>query len=146
MWRFVRTVLLFLVGALAGLVGAAALLRRSLRTSGGAASDELAIVAILDGVEVESHSTAFRGGTVLAWFGGVTIDLTGATLAAGARLEIRAIIGGVAVKVPPDWRIEATADAFLGGVDIQPSDGSASGAPTLTVHATTVFGGVTVRP
>ena len=146
MWRLIRTASLFFFVALAGFVGAAALMRGSLRTAGGATSDELAVVAILDGVELQSRSTEFRGGSVLAWFGGAAIDLTGATLATGARLEIHAILGGVAVKVPPGWRIDATANPFLGGVDIQRPDGSEPGAPTLTVHATTVLGGVTVGP
>jgi hypothetical protein len=36
-----------------------------------AESDELGLVAILEGVQLESRAKAFRGGSMLAWFGGV---------------------------------------------------------------------------
>ena len=44
---------------------------------------------------------------MLAWFGGITLDLREATLAPGARLTVNTIFGGVAIRVPPEWRLES---------------------------------------
>lgn len=92
----VRRLLLLLVGAFAGFAAAAATLRSWLPSRGGESSDTLALVAIFDGVDLESRSDTFGGGFVLAWFGGVALDLRHATLAPGACLDVRAAFGGVA--------------------------------------------------
>ena len=42
-----------------------------------------ALVAVFDGVELESQATAFRGGSMLAWYGGVEADLREADACAG---------------------------------------------------------------
>ena len=61
-----RRLLLFKLGVLFGIVVAAAFFKRVVRSRGDAESDELALVAILDGVELESRARAFRGGSMLA--------------------------------------------------------------------------------
>lgn len=142
--RLVRTVLVLLAGALGGFVGAAAALRGWLPSRGDETSDEVTLATILDGVQLASRSTAFRGGSILAWFGGVELDLTGATVAPGARLNVRALFGGVMVKVPSTWRIDAETQAFLGGIDVPESDADDPAAPTLVIRASSVMGGVAV--
>ena len=144
-WSLLRTVLLLLAGALAGFAGAAALLRGWLPSRGDPTSDELALVTILDGVELASSADGFRGGSILAWFGGVALDLTGATLAPGARLDVRAAFGGVAIKVPAAWRIDAEAKAVFGGIDVQRPESDDPSAPALVVRVTSVMGGVAVK-
>jgi hypothetical protein len=143
-WRLLRSVLLVLVGSLAGFAGAAAMLRGWLPSRGDETSDELALVTIFDGVDFTSRSEAFRGGSILAWFGGVAIDLSGVTLAPDARLDIRAVFGGVAIKVPTGWRVDADATAFAGGVDARLPDPAEPDAPTLVVRAVSIMGGVSV--
>jgi hypothetical protein len=144
LWRLVRSLLLLLAGAMAGFAAAAAMVRSWLSSHGDAASDDIALVAIFDGIDLESHATAFRGGTILAWYGGVALDLRAATLAPGARLEIRAAFGGINVTVPPTWRVDASATGFAGGVDIATTVPADPQAPTLVVRATSIFGGVAV--
>ncbi len=64
-------------------------------------ADELDIAAIFDGLEARSRATSFRGGEILVWYGGGTLDLREATLdPAGATLRVRAIFGGLEVIVP----------------------------------------------
>ena len=140
----VRRLLLFKLGALVGMIVAAAFFKRVVRSRGDAESDELALVAILDGVELESRARAFRGGSMLAWFGGIEADLSGAELAPGARLSVHALFGGIEVKTPATWRIESEAKAVMGGIDARGADDP--DAPVLTLDGMAVFGGIEVRP
>jgi hypothetical protein len=103
--RLLRKVGLLSVGVIAGFAGAAALMRRVLPSRGSDESDELALVAIFDGIELTSRATAFRGGSMLAWLGGIAVDLRAATLAPEAHLSVTALLGGVAIRVPPEWRV-----------------------------------------
>jgi hypothetical protein len=143
-FRLIRSLALVVAGAMAGFAGAAALLRRALPSQGGPTSDEFELVAIFDGIELANTSTAFRGGRMLAWFGGIAVDLREATLAPGARLEVRAIFGGVAIRVPSTWRVDATGSVVAGGLDASTVQPESSDAPTLTVDASGFMGGVSI--
>ena len=143
--RPIRALSLLILGAFAGFVAAAAALRRVLPSRGDAESDEVALVAVLNGVALKSRATAFRGGTMLAWFGGVAVDLREATLdAGGARLSIHSFFGGVAIRVPPGWRIESSMHALMGGVDVGAPEPEDAAAPTLTVEGLALFGGIAI--
>ena len=139
----VRRLLLIELGALVGMIVAAAFFKRVVRSRGDAESDELALVAILDGVELESSAKAFRGGSMLAWFGGIEVDLSGAELAPGARLSVHAVFRGIEITTPATWRVESEAKAVLGGIDASGADDP--DAPVLTLDGMAVFGGIEVR-
>jgi hypothetical protein len=143
--RLLRTLVLVELGAWAGIVTAAAILKRVLPSRGDAESDELALTAIFDGVELASRSQAFRGGSMLAWFGGVAVDLREAKLAPDAKLTLGALFGGVDVKVPEGWRVVSTGRAIAGGVADHIPEPDDPEAPTLVIESTAVFGGVSVR-
>jgi hypothetical protein len=136
---------LVLLGLYAGMLAAAALVKRVLPSQGDAESDEVALVAIMGGIELESRARAFRGGSMLAWFGGIEADLRKAELAPNARLTIGALFGGVDVRVPPTWRIDSTGRAFAGGVSDDVPAPADPEAPTLVVASTAVLGGVSIR-
>ena len=142
--RWLRRLLLVKLGALFGVMVAAAVAKRFLPSRGDAESDEVSLVAIFDGVELVNRSQAFAGGSALAWFGGVELDLSGAQLADEARLSAHAIFGGIDIVVPPSWRVESTAKALMGGVDARGADDP--DAPVLTLDGMAVFGGIEVRP
>ena len=141
----IRRLLLFKLGALVGMIVAAAFFKRVVRSRGDAESDELALVAILDGVELESRSKAFRGGSMLAWLGGIDADLTNAELAPGARLSVHALFGGIDVTIPPTWRVESDTKALMGGIDARGAQDD-SDAPVLVLEGMAVFGGIDVGP
>lgn len=143
--RLLKSIGLLVVGFYAGLLAAAALVKRVLPSRGDAESDEVALVAIFGGIELASSAQAFRGGSMFAWYGGVAVDLRQATLAPGAKLTTSALFGGVAVKVPAGWRIEHTARAFAGGVAVDAPEPDDPQAPTLVVDATAGFGGVAIK-
>ena len=142
--RPIRAIALTSVGAVAGFAGAAALLKRALPSRGDESSDELALVAIFDGIDLKNRASAFRGGSVLAWFGGVAVDLREATLAPGAHLSVHTLFGGVAIRVPAGWRLESTLHAAAGGVDVRAGAAEDPDAPTLTLAGFALFGGIAV--
>ncbi len=142
--RPIRALALVTLGAFAGFAAAAATVKRALPSRGDEESDEVALVAIYDGIELESRATAFRGGSMLAWFGGIAVDLRQATLADGARLSVHAFFGGVAVRVPPGWRLESSMQAVGGGVDVRAPEAEDAAGPTLTLEGFALFGGIAV--
>lgn len=139
-----RSLLIFKLGLWAGMLAAAAFAKRAVPSRGGEESDELALVAVLDGIELKSRAKAFEGGSMLAWFGGIAVDLREAELAPGARLSLRTLFGGIAVKTPPTWRVESSAKAFLGGVEARTPAQDDTSAPLLTVEGVALLGGIAV--
>jgi len=118
--------------------------KRAVPSRGDEESDELSLVAIRDGIDLTNRSKAFRGGSMLAWFGGISVDLREAELAPDARLSVHTLYGGIDVKVPAHWRIESSTKAINGGVDV-PSTPPDADAPVLSLDGLAVFGGVSVR-
>lgn len=142
--RIVRGAALALIGFWAGLMTAAAMVKRVLSSRGGAESDEVALVAIFDGITLESRAAAFRGGSMFAWYGGISVDLRAATLSPeGARLELHALSGGIEITVPEGWRVESRMRSVAGGVEA--SVPASEAGPTLVLGGFVVFGGVSVR-
>jgi hypothetical protein len=142
--RLLRSLIVFKLGFWAGLLGSAALVKRMLPSRGNADSDELALVAIFDGIELESRAKAFRGGSMFTWFGGIAVDLREATLAPDARLTLNTLWGGIALRVPPEWQVESTAKAVGGGVAIKPPQVDVPDPPRLRIDGFAVLGGIAV--
>lgn len=134
------------VNGVLALVGLA--LRRRIRSHGDETSDEIALAAICGGIELHSRAGAFRGGSARAIMGGIELDLRGATLdPAGARLELRAVMGGIDVLIPESWAVRVRSKrAVMGGVD--PPDGGDSAVadgPVLELSMIAIMGGIGVR-
>jgi hypothetical protein len=131
-----------------GILAVAALIVRLRRPSrGDADSDEIALTSIWSGTDMNSHAAAFRGGSIISWWGGTRLDLRDARLAPGARLELLALFGGIVVLVPEGWRVESNVRAIAGGVDLpwvdEPED---EGRPVdLVLGGYAIFGGVSVQ-
>ena len=125
-------------------MAAAAVVKRALPSRGDAESDDVALVAVFDGTELRSEAKAFRGGSMLAWYGGVDADLRDATLAPDARLSVTALFGGVQLVVPPEWRIEPDIKAVAGGYDVSGQDPDDPDAPVLRLEGRAICGGIAV--
>jgi hypothetical protein len=142
--RLLRSLLVFKLGFWAGMLTTAALMKRVLRSRGDAESDEVALVAIFDGIELESRSSAFRGGSMLSWFGGIAVDLRSAKLAPEAHLTLHTLWGGIAVQVPPEWHVESSARALGGGVAVDAPRTEIPDPPRLTIDGFALLGGIAV--
>ena len=106
------------------------------------ADDEIDLAAVFESVDFHSTATAFRGGTVLTWFGGGNLDLRDAALdPMGARLDVRAIFGGGTILVPEEWDV-TTRVLGIGGVgDARTRAARPAGAPRLEIEGFALFGG-----
>jgi hypothetical protein len=142
--RLIRAVVWFKLGFWAGLVASGLLLQRVFPSRGDEESDEVTLVAALNGVALKSRAQAFRGGSMLAWLGGVAVDLREAQLAPDAHLDVHSAFGGIAIRVPPGWRVESGVKSLAGGVAIDVPEPEAADAPTLRIDGMTVLGGVAV--
>jgi hypothetical protein len=132
------------VGTVAGFAAAAAVVKRALPSRGDEESNELALVAIFDGIDLKNRASAFTGGSVLAWFGGVALDLRETVPEPDAHLTVHALFGGVAIRVPPGWRLVSNLSSFAGGTDVREVAGDRPDAPTLTLDGRALFGGIAV--
>jgi predicted membrane protein len=145
--RFIRSLFtivfgLFLVAGIASAV-AAAVMKGRLESRADESDDEVDLVTIFEGRDFTSAATAFRGGSILTWYGGGTIDLRGATLdAGGATLDLKAIFGGIRLVVPETWRVELSTIGVFGGIgDARDQDRIAPDGPTLRLTGFAIFGG-----
>ena len=142
--RLLRALLLFKLGFWAGSIASALLMKRMFPSRGDAESDEVALVAILDGIEMKSRAQAFRGGSMFTWLGGIAVDLREAQLAPDAHLDVGSLFGGIAIRVPPGWRVEAHVKTVGGGVAVKTPEPDSDDAPTLTIDGFSAFGGIAV--
>ncbi len=148
--RIFRTIVVAFV-AITGISALAAVVaKRSIVSIGGADSDDVELAAIFDSVDLESHASSFRGGSLLCWFGGGTVDLRGARLdPAGAHLTVRAMFGGGLLVVPEEWQVDLRVMGIMGGIgDARDSSSRPSDAPRLIVDGFAFFGGfgISSRP
>ena len=144
--RLIRLVIGGFAVAFGSALGGAAIARRRVASVGAPDDDEIALAAILGPVEFESHARAFRGGSMLMWFGGGDVDLRGASLdPVGARLLVRTLFGGGRIIVPESWNVDLRVRAVFGGsTDLRPAVERAPDAPTLVIDGWAVFGGFAV--
>lgn len=139
-----RSLLIFNLGVWVGMATAAAFVKRAVPSRGDEDSDELSLVAVFDGIDLRSRAKAFKGGSMLAWWGGIAVDLREAELAPGARLSVHTLFGGIAVKTPASWRVESSVKALAGGVEATTPARDDRDAPVLTVEGMALLGGIAV--
>jgi hypothetical protein len=137
-----RRLLKLLLGALAGVMVAAAVTRRLRPSVGDEESDALDLVAIFTGSELHSRAAAFSGGSILAWFGVCVVDLRDATPAPEMDLLVTSLFGVVVVTVPPTWRVRTGRWGF-GPIVVDAPEPDSDDAPTLRLSIR-AFAGVVV--
>jgi predicted membrane protein len=105
-------------------------------------------LALFSGVKTRNISKNFRGGSLVALFGGIDLDLRDAyILNEGARLDVTAAFGGVNIIVPPEWKVVVKGIPVFGGWSnktrgknyVNPE------APVLTLQCFVAFGGVDIK-
>jgi len=133
------------VGAIAGFAAAGVLVRRMFPSVGDETSDEVALVAVFNGIELKSRASAFRGGSMLSWFGGIAVDLRDAELAPDAHLQVSTALGGIAIRLPAGTRVESKAAAIAGGVEVDAPEPETDDAPRLVLDGFALLGGIAVK-
>jgi class 3 adenylate cyclase len=104
--------------------------------------------AVMSGARRRGHWRVPSEVTATAFWGGVHLDLRNAVLEAPVvRIRARAIMGGVTIIVPEGVPVDVTGGVLMGGLDDRRQgvrEAQAAGAPIIHIHATGLWGGVTV--
>ncbi|RYZ94740.1 MAG: hypothetical protein EOP47_27235 [Sphingobacteriaceae bacterium] len=120
-------------------------------TTGSAATghpeDFLDSVNVFGGSHQKVFTKNFKGGDILAIFGGCDVDLTQADFQNEITIEVTAIFGGCKIIIPPTWEVKSEVTAIFGGVDdkrnLMPSvDG---GTKRVVLRGLALFGGVEIK-
>lgn len=118
--------------------------RRVLKVSDN--DDVIEDVAVFAGSERSIHSESFKGGKILAVFGGSKLNMSRVVLAPGVNeLEIVCVFGGVSLIVPPEWNIKVEVFNIFGGYEDKRSVSLIDMNKTLVIKGVTVFGGGEVK-
>jgi predicted membrane protein len=110
-------------------------------------NDIVESVSVFGGNHRQVYSKNFKGGEVVAVFGGSDINLTQADFEGVIRMDVVAVFGGVKIVVPPGWEVRSEVTAIFGGLD----DRRTLGVPTveprkiLIIEGVAMFGGVDIR-
>jgi predicted membrane protein len=106
-------------------------------------------VSVFGGAEKTIVSPNFKGGKILAVFGGSSFNLSRAKLAPGKNyIEVLAIFGGMKLIVPEDWNIKINAVSIFGGfsdkhrIQTYTADNPES---ELIIKGVVVFGGGEIK-
>lgn len=107
-------------------------------------------LAIFSGVEKRIMGKNFRGGRLVAIFGGIEIDMWQAEMEGDtAILHVDAIFGGVELRVPDTWLVSSEGQGVFGGYSdsthLRPPTDSNETRKTLVVRGMAMFGGVEIR-
>lgn len=101
---------------------------------------------IFSGLETNNQSQEFKGGKLTAIFGGIELNLTGATLNNNeAFIEATSLFGGIDIFVPNDWNVKMSGTPIFGGWTNKTRPNSDPNAPVLVVRCTTIFGGIEIK-
>lgn len=108
--------------------------------------DVVDATSIFGNVKKVIYSKDFRGGEVVAIFGGVEINLSQADIRGPIVLELVQIFGGTKLIVPPHWQVHSEAVAIFGGIeDKRPTQVNMSPEKVLILRGTALFAGIEIK-
>jgi predicted membrane protein len=105
-------------------------------------------IAVFGGADKTIMSQNFKGGKILAVFGGSSFNMSRAKLAPGKNyIEVLAIFGGMKLIVPEDWNVKISAVSIFGGFTDKHRIQSYTSNPEseLVIKGVVIFGGGEIR-
>ncbi len=109
--------------------------------------DYLESVNVFGGTNQRLFTKNFKGGEIVAVFGGCEVNLSQCDFQGVVTLEVVAIFGGTKIVVPPGWVVKSEVTAILGGLDdkraINPH--LEDHQKMLIIKGVALFGGVEIR-
>lgn len=104
-------------------------------------------VAIFGAVRKVIVSKDFKGGDLVAIFGGNEIDLSQADIQGPVVIEFVQIMGGSKLYVPAHWDVRSEMVAIFGGIEDKRKSSAAITAPkkVLILKGTSIFGGIDIK-
>lgn len=119
-------------------------LRRDATVLAASESPWLSHMALLGFSRCSRHSTGLAGGSLTAVMGVMELDLRKATLVSGASLDVVALWGGIEIKVPDNWRVDAHVVPVMGAFQDKPAALSGGAGPRLVLRGHAIMGAVIV--
>jgi hypothetical protein len=108
------------------------------------AEESVRSVHIFSSLNKRVTADHFRGGEVVAIFGGGQIDLTNCTAAADKiDFSAVAIFGGLKIIVPAEWNVQSEGVGIFGGFNNRTA-GRAKADSRFRVSGVAIFGGVDI--
>ena len=105
--------------------------------------------AVFSGVKRKVDSQDFKGGDVVAVFGGVNIDLRNAAIAGErAVIDLNLLFGGVDIRVPENWNVVMKGVAIFGAFEDKTTHPKADPnvkIPELVITGAAMFAGVNAK-
>ena len=104
-------------------------------------------IAIFGGGERKVVTPNFKGGRMVAMFGGSKVDLTHCNITPGDRpmIEVVSIFGGSGLLVPSDWNVKVEVFNIFGGYADKRISSQVDYNKTLIIKGVTIFGGGEVK-
>ncbi|MCG6963192.1 MAG: cell wall-active antibiotics response protein [Acidobacteria bacterium] len=111
----------------------------------GEAANSIEATAVLGGVKRTLAAESFEGGSATAIMGGCEIDLRGSSSEGPpASIDTFAFWGGVEIRVPEDWEVQAKGTAVLGAFVDKTQPSGLPARKVLVVSGLAIMGGVEV--
>lgn len=144
-WQYIWPFLIIFVGL--WLILRPALKYRSAENFPQIKENDIDLTCIFSGMKRRIESLNFRGGQATAIMGGLELDFTSAGLEGGkATIDATAIMGGVDITVPRDWRVVVDGTPILGGFDDKRRNvPEAETKATLFIKGTAIMGAITIK-
>jgi len=101
-------------------------------------------IGIFGGVD-EKICDTFKGGSSVAVFGAVKLDLSDAIIKEDVVIECVTIFGGTEIILPDNVMLQTGGVAIFGGTENKYRDKGGKKAPTVYINPVTIFGGVELK-
>lgn len=126
-------------------VGAALISRAWRRSMDPSVTDQVVSdFAFWSGIQRKINSPVFRRADFTAVMGGIEVDLRQAGTSGEAVIDVFVVMGGLEIKVPPDWVVSNQIVAIMGGVSDK-STGVKDAKNRLVIRGFAMMGGVEVK-
>ena len=120
--------------------------QRYLDGAQGSSDSNLSPVCFFSGSKRRIDSQDFKGGDIVAVFGGVHLDLRHAAIAGEqAVIDVNSLFGGIEIRVPETWLVSMKGVGIFGAFDdktLHPKADPNVKTPRLVITGTAVFSGI----
>jgi len=114
------------------------------RLEPGTTDQSISDLAFWAGIDRKVTSSLFRRADLTAVMGGIQLDFRQAAINGEAVIDLFVFMGGVEIKVPPDWVVSNQAIAIMGGAQDR-STGPADSKHRLVLRGFIMMGGLEVK-
>jgi hypothetical protein len=119
--------------------------------AGAAGARDAKVLAVLGNARRTISDRSVRSADVTTVLGGCRLDLRELALAPGEEVvvDVLSVFGGVTIRVPDDWTVDAQAVPVLGSLrDLRltelPEGNGGTARPRLVLHGAVVMGGIRI--